>query len=277
MDGTDHGISSKSSTRNRKSSRLGTFRGLAVAERCPNQSGRTSTARRPVGAFGENRQCSVAPAGRFGAQDRSRRNSVAPELFDLRRGQAGDVLSRKVFNADFGRLRLGRVLELRLRDPLNRWGQAGDVLSGFQRRLRPFAWASLNFLASRLTAGRWPLPLPWPSAVRTSTRAVGPAAERPLVHWRRRRRHEAAEPVAGRPLVHRGRRCRHEAEPVAGRPLVHRGRHHRSAAAERAACPHVHRRRCRRSEPGAEAHRPPLAAPADDCTRARPIRQPRQP
>ena len=48
-------------------------------------------------------------------------SSVAPELFDLCRGQAGDVLSRKVFNADFGRLRLG-VLELRLRDPLNRWG-----------------------------------------------------------------------------------------------------------------------------------------------------------
>ena len=48
-------------------------------------------------------------------------SSVAPELFDLCRGQAGDVLSGKVFNADFGRLRLG-VLELRLRDPLNRWG-----------------------------------------------------------------------------------------------------------------------------------------------------------
>ena len=48
-------------------------------------------------------------------------SSVAPELFDLCRGQAGDVLSRKVFNADFGRLCLG-VLELRLRDPLNRWG-----------------------------------------------------------------------------------------------------------------------------------------------------------
>jgi hypothetical protein len=48
-------------------------------------------------------------------------SSVAPELFDLCRGQPGDVLSRKVFDADFGRLCLG-VLELRLRDPLNRWG-----------------------------------------------------------------------------------------------------------------------------------------------------------
>jgi hypothetical protein len=64
----------------------------------------------------------VAPTVRFGAQSPvSAEASVAPELFDLRRGQAGDVLSRKVFNADFGRLRLG-VLELRLRDPLNRWG-----------------------------------------------------------------------------------------------------------------------------------------------------------
>ena len=38
-DGMERGILSISSTRNRKSSRLGTFRGLAVAERCPNQSG----------------------------------------------------------------------------------------------------------------------------------------------------------------------------------------------------------------------------------------------
>lgn len=71
----------------------------------------------------------IAPAVRFGAQDRSWRNSVAPELFDLRRGQAGDVLSRKVFNADFGRLRLG-VLELRLRDPLNRWGVGLSLYRG---------------------------------------------------------------------------------------------------------------------------------------------------
>ena len=71
----------------------------------------------------------IAPAVRFGAQDRSWRNSVAPELFDLCRGQAGDVLSRKVFNADFGRLRLG-VLELRLRDPLNRWGVGLSLYRG---------------------------------------------------------------------------------------------------------------------------------------------------
>ncbi len=47
-------------------------------------------------------------------------SSVAPELFDLCWGQAGDVLSGKIFNADFFCLRLG-VLELRLRDPLYRW------------------------------------------------------------------------------------------------------------------------------------------------------------